>query len=105
VEQRQLSDNRERVRHPTWGSVIKLTQTISPNLLNETSLNVNGNSISITPAGIYTIPSGWTQAGYFPAGNNLLNRMPSVVLGRRWARRGRSTMAVEERLPRLAAAR
>jgi hypothetical protein len=67
--------------NPTWGSVIKLTQTISPNLLNETSLNVNGNSISITPAGIYTIPSGWTQAGYFPAGNNLLNRMPSVGLG------------------------
>src|SRR5581483_3996119 len=58
--------------NPTWGTVIKLTQTISPTLLNETSFNVNGNSISITPAGIYTQPSGWTQTGYFPAGNNLL---------------------------------
>jgi hypothetical protein len=67
--------------NPTWGTVIKLTQTISPTLLNETSLNVNGNSISITPAGIYAAPSGWTQAGYFPAANNLLNRMPSVDLG------------------------
>ena len=67
--------------NPTWGSVIKLTQTISPNLLNETSINVNGNSISITPAGIYQLPSGWTQTGYFPAANNLLNRMPSVGLG------------------------
>jgi hypothetical protein len=67
--------------NPTWGTVIKLTQTISPTLLNETSLNVNGNSISITPAGIYAAPSGWSQAGYFPAANNLLNRMPSVDLG------------------------
>ena len=67
--------------NPTWGSVIKLTQTISPTLLNETSFNVNGNSISITPTGIYAQPSGWTQAGYFPAANNLLNRMPSVDLG------------------------
>jgi hypothetical protein len=67
--------------NPTWGTVIKLTQTISPTLLNETSLNVNGNSINITPAGIYAQPSGWTQTGYFPAANNLLNRMPSVDLG------------------------
>jgi hypothetical protein len=67
--------------NPTWGSVIKLTQTISPTLLNETSFNVNGNSINITPAGIYAQPSGWTQAGYFPAANNLLSRMPSVDLG------------------------
>ena len=67
--------------NPTWGSVIKLTQTISPTLLNETSLNVNGNSINITPVGIYAQPSGWTQTGYFPAANNLLNRMPSVDLG------------------------
>jgi hypothetical protein len=67
--------------NPTWGTVIKLTQTISPALLNETSLNVNGNSINITPAGIYAQPSGWTQTGYFPAANNLLNRMPSVDLG------------------------
>jgi len=67
--------------NPTWGSVIKLTQTISPTLLNETSLNVNGNSISITPVGIFAQPSGWTQAGYFPAANNLMSRMPSVDLG------------------------
>jgi hypothetical protein len=67
--------------NPTWGAVIKLTQTISPTLLNETGLYVNGNKISIPPVGIYAEPSGWTQAGYFPAANNLLNRMPSVDLG------------------------
>ncbi|MGB9030653.1 MAG: TonB-dependent receptor [Acidobacteriaceae bacterium] len=67
--------------NPSWGSVIKLTQTISPTLLNETSINVNGNSINITPLGIYAQPSGWTQTGYFPGANNLLNRLPSVDLG------------------------
>ncbi|MGA8528118.1 MAG: carboxypeptidase regulatory-like domain-containing protein [Acidobacteriaceae bacterium] len=66
--------------NPSWGSVIKLTQTISPTMLNETALNVNGNSINITPVGIYAQPSGWSQAGYFPAANNALNRMPSVDL-------------------------
>jgi hypothetical protein len=67
--------------NPSWATVIKLTQTISPTVLNETSINVNGNSIAITPAGIYAEPSGWTQTGYFPGANNLLNRMPSVDLG------------------------
>ena len=67
--------------NPSWGSVIKLTQTLSPTLLNETSLNVNGNYIKISPVGIFAQPSGWTQTGYFPAVNNLLNRMPSVDLG------------------------
>ncbi len=67
--------------NPSWGSVIKLTQTISPTLLNETSLNVNGNHINITDAGIFAQPSGWTQVGYFPAANNIDNRMPSVHMG------------------------
>jgi hypothetical protein len=67
--------------NPSWGTVIKLTYTISPTVLNETSLNVNGNYIKIQPTGIYKQPSGWTQAGYFPAANNLESRMPSVDLG------------------------
>ena len=39
-------------QNPSWASVIKLTQTLSPTLLNETALNVNGNTININPAGI-----------------------------------------------------
>ena len=67
--------------NPSWGTVIKLTYTISPTLLNEASMNVNGNYIKIQPVGIYKQPSGWTQAGYFAAANNLESRMPSVDLG------------------------
>jgi len=63
--------------NPSWGSVIKLTQVLSPTLLNESGLYVNGNTIDITPAGIYQQPSGWSAVGIF-SGNNALNRLPSV---------------------------
>jgi hypothetical protein len=64
--------------NPSWGTVIKLTQALSPTLLNETGIYVNGNTIGITPLGIYAQPSGWTQTGFFPAANNALNRLPSI---------------------------
>jgi hypothetical protein len=68
-------------KNPSWGTVIKLTQTISPTLLNETSLNVNGNTINITPQAApgasFTQPSGWSAASIF-SGNNAQNRLPSV---------------------------
>jgi len=64
-------------KNPSWAAVIKLTQTLSPTLLNETALNVNGNTINVTPTGVYQEPSGWTAKSFF-AGNNLLNRLPQV---------------------------
>ena len=64
-------------KNPSWGTVIKLTQSLSPTLLNETALDVNGNTINITPAGIYAQPQGWSAAGIF-SGNNALNRLPSI---------------------------
>jgi hypothetical protein len=64
-------------KNPTWGTVIKLTQTLSPTVLNETALNVNGNTIDITPAGIFQQPSGWGAVGIF-SGNNAQNRLPSI---------------------------
>lgn len=63
--------------NPSWASVIKLTQTLSPTLLNETALNVNGNTINVNPYGIYQQPSGWSAGSFFP-GNNLLNRLPQI---------------------------
>ncbi|HEX4156583.1 MAG TPA: carboxypeptidase regulatory-like domain-containing protein [Acidobacteriaceae bacterium] len=64
-------------KNPSWAAVIKLTQTLSPTLLNETALNVNGNTIDVTPTGIYQEPSGWSATSFFP-GNNLLNRLPQI---------------------------
>ena len=68
-------------QNPSWGTVIKLTQSLSPTLLNETSLNVNGNKINITPVAApgasFTQPTGWSAVGIF-SGNNTMNRLPSV---------------------------
>ena len=67
-------------KNPSWAAVVKLTQTLSPTLLNETALNVNGNTIDVTPTGIYQQPAGWS-AGSFFTGNNLLNRLPQIGFG------------------------
>jgi hypothetical protein len=66
--------------NPTWASVIKLSDTIKPNLLNETALDVNGNTISVTPAGIYQQPAGWSAQTLFN-GNNADNRLPQIGFG------------------------
>jgi Carboxypeptidase regulatory-like domain len=63
--------------NPSWAAVVKLSQTISPTMLNEVCLCVNGNTISTQPQGIYAEPSGWS-AGSFFTGNNAQNRLPQV---------------------------
>ncbi|HEY6377306.1 MAG TPA: TonB-dependent receptor, partial [Edaphobacter sp.] len=67
--------------NPSWAAVIKLTQTISPNLLNETAFNYNGNLIHLDPVGVSAQPSGWSAQSFFPAANNFGSRMPEIQLG------------------------
>lgn len=70
------------MKNPSYSSVIKLTQTYTPTLLNETSFNYSGNIIHLDPIGSsYKKPSGWTATTFFPDANNRLNRMPEVQLG------------------------
>jgi hypothetical protein len=64
-------------QNPSWSAVVKLTQTLSPSLLNETAFDVNGNTIDMSPTGTYAEPSGWTATGFF-SGNNAGNRLPQV---------------------------
>ncbi|MEO8737666.1 MAG: carboxypeptidase-like regulatory domain-containing protein [Edaphobacter sp.] len=68
------------MNNPAWAAVVKLTQTISPNLLNETAFNFDGNKLTFTPVGIFAQPTGW-NAGTFFTGNNALNRLPEIDLG------------------------
>ncbi len=73
------------MNNPSYSAVIKLTQTYSPNLLNETAFNYSGNKITLTPlpgpgGGQFVQPSGWNATSFFPAANNFLNRMPEVQL-------------------------
>lgn len=69
------------MKNPSWSSTVKLTQTLSPNLLNETAFLFSGNTINLDPIGTYQQPSGWSATTFFPSGNNFLNRMPEIQLG------------------------
>ena len=61
--------------NPSYTAVIKLTQTYSPNLLNETAFLYSGNKITLTPingSGTFAQPSGWTATSFFPIANNFM---------------------------------
>ena len=70
--------------NPSWSATVKLTQTISANLLNETAFLYSGNTIHLDPiAGAgssYVQPAGWTATSFF-TGNNAQKRMPEIDLG------------------------
>ncbi len=71
--------------NPSFSAVIKLTQTYSPNLLNETGFFYSGNKITLTPTpgpggGQFVMPSGWSATSFFPLANNLMQRMPEIDL-------------------------
>ena len=62
--------------NPSWAAVIKLSQQLTPTLLNETALNVNGNTISVVPTGIYQQPAGWSAKSFFDS--NTANKLPQI---------------------------
>jgi len=70
--------------NPSYSSVIKLTGSITPNLLLEAAFNYDGNKIQISPvtAGGSSVaqPSGWNAGTYFkdpiPGG-----RLPNITFG------------------------
>jgi hypothetical protein len=64
-------------KNPSWGAAIRLTQSISPTVLNETGLYVNGNTINVSPYGDYAQPPGWSATSFF-TGNNAQNRLPQI---------------------------
>src|SRR5271168_4873152 len=66
--------------NPSWSATIKLTQTLSPNLLNETAFLYSGNTIHLSPVGISAQPTGWTATSFFPLANNTGSRMPEIQL-------------------------
>ena len=69
--------------NPSYDATIKLTGTLTPNLLVEAAFNYDGNKIAITPVaeggGNFVIPQGWTAGSYF-TGQNALNRLPNITL-------------------------
>ena len=87
------------MKNPSYTAAIKLTQTYSPTLLNETAFYYSGNKIRLTPiapAGAsFAVPSGWTANSLFPSSNQAAIThgmkspiMPAIVtngtLGAQW---------------------
>jgi hypothetical protein len=64
---------------PSYSTVINLTHSISPTVVNEISYNFNGNKLSLTPTGVFARPANFNVPEYFP--NNNLNRLPTVNIG------------------------
>jgi len=71
--------------NPSWSSTVKLTQTLSPTLLNETAFLYSGNTIHLSPiasnGGSYVQPSGWSATSFFPVADNFETRLPEIDLG------------------------
>jgi len=69
--------------NPSYTAAIKLTQTYSANLLNETALLYSGNKIFLTPipaAGVkIKIPSGWSASSFFPIADSAGDLMPAIT--------------------------
>ncbi len=70
--------------NPSFSAVIKLTQTYTPNLLNETAFLYSGNKITLDPingpGATFVQPSGWTATSFFPIADNIGSRMPEIDL-------------------------
>lgn len=69
--------------NPSYTAAIKLTQTYSPNVLNETAILYSGNKITLTPIGVggtnIKLPSGWSATSYFPVSDNAGGDMPAIT--------------------------
>jgi len=67
--------------NPSWGAAVRLTQTISPTVLNETGLYVNGNTINVNPYAVapatFAQPTGWSATSFF-INNNPQSRLPQI---------------------------
>ena len=68
--------------NPSYTAAIKLTQTYTPNLLNETAFLYSGNKITLTPiagaGGSFKLPTGWTATSFFPVSDNAGGDMPEI---------------------------
>ena len=74
--------------NPSYGTVIKLTGALTPNVLLEASFNYDGNKIALMPVpalgGSIVQPSGWgpeNTMSYFGTAANIGNRLPDISLG------------------------
>jgi len=64
---------------PAYSSTVKLTGTLSPNLLMEASINYDGNIIDIDNSKNSAVPSGWAAGSFF--NNGRTGELPNMGYG------------------------
>jgi len=64
---------------PAYSGTLKLTGTLSPNLLLETSINYDSNTIDIDDSKNSAVPSGWNAGSFFANGRT--GELPNVNYG------------------------
>ena len=62
---------------PSWQGVVRLTDSISPSLLNDVSWDTNGNNITIANTGLWKTPSGFNSTLLF-GDANILKKVPGI---------------------------
>lgn len=67
--------------NPANSAAVKLTATLSPNLLVEASMNYDGNVINITNSANSKLPSGWTANPVTSSFKITRNALPGVQFG------------------------
>ena len=69
------------LKNPSNSAAIKLTGTLTPNLLLEASINYDGNTIDITNSPNSKLPSGWTSNPVSSSFKISRNALPGVGFG------------------------
>ena len=62
--------------NPSYSAAVKMSASISPNLLVEAAFNYDGNIINITNSTVALAPSNWTAANFFT--NSGSNQFPGL---------------------------
>jgi hypothetical protein len=69
--------------NPSFSSVIKLTGSLTPNVLLEAAFNYDGNKIAIIPVAAggasFVKPASWGTGNYFASTNDVGNRLPDIT--------------------------
>jgi len=72
--------------NPAYAAVLHTVYVINASLVNEASVNYNGNRVKLKPLGLVSAPSNFTFNRYFK-GPNAEDRIPTIILrGRTGAR-------------------
>lgn len=64
---------------PSWAGVVRLTDSITPSVLNEVAWDINGNNITIANTGLWKEPSDFSTTPLFATANTI-DKIPGIEI-------------------------